>query len=390
MPLSDKEKKLLEETLGHDIVEEAFGQVDSIITIDKQQAAQGIEQDVIIRGKQLRVKIPAGIKSGTKIRLRGARLAVDNIPGNLLIQVKVVRGLKTTDRPTKMNWFKKHLNWTFVSGLTVSWIVGCLPLLIYIILQPDTTNEIISNILGYLVLVVVISVRFILGSWVLNNKGRNLWWLLILLIPFGEITILMLKNELQLATYHAKLEKMNVSTPSSESKIWKMKIVIGVLVVVVIALVGVFVPIMTVSEPLSYQTTKLVKKEQLDPELRSAILSTVAFSTNQNAISKALMQANQQFLVIYISVRNTDIASGIFNVHIVFLTPTGDQYKDAKDITLSLKPGELQEAKYGVSDIMDADKGQLYDIDKLSYDYKVIPTIKYIKVPIFNWVLSKQ
>lgn len=39
------------------------------ITITKDQAARGLQKDLIRRGKKLRVKIPAGIKSGMRVRL---------------------------------------------------------------------------------------------------------------------------------------------------------------------------------------------------------------------------------------------------------------------------------------------------------------------------------
>jgi len=40
-------------------------------------------------GKRLRVKIPAGIKSGMKVRLRHARQVTDRQPGDIIIQVKI-------------------------------------------------------------------------------------------------------------------------------------------------------------------------------------------------------------------------------------------------------------------------------------------------------------
>lgn len=59
------------------------------ITITKEQAAQGIEKDLTRRGKTLKVKIPVGIKSGMKVKLRNARQITDGQPGDILIQVKV-------------------------------------------------------------------------------------------------------------------------------------------------------------------------------------------------------------------------------------------------------------------------------------------------------------
>lgn len=59
------------------------------ITITKDQAARGLEKDLVRRGKKLRVKIPAGVKSGMKVRLRNARQMTNGQPGDILIQVKV-------------------------------------------------------------------------------------------------------------------------------------------------------------------------------------------------------------------------------------------------------------------------------------------------------------
>jgi len=64
-------------------------QVRYEITITKEQAAKGMEKDLARRGKKLRVKIPAGIKSGTKVRLRNARRITDGQPGDIIILVKV-------------------------------------------------------------------------------------------------------------------------------------------------------------------------------------------------------------------------------------------------------------------------------------------------------------
>ncbi|GAI47151.1 unnamed protein product, partial [marine sediment metagenome] len=40
-------------------------------------------------GKTLRVKIPAGAKSGAKVRLRNARQITDGQPGDIMILVNV-------------------------------------------------------------------------------------------------------------------------------------------------------------------------------------------------------------------------------------------------------------------------------------------------------------
>jgi hypothetical protein len=151
-----------------------------------------------------------------------------------------------------------------------------------------------------------------------------------------------------------------------------MKLIIGCLIAIVIVLILAFVPIMEFTyadaEPLSYQATELVKKEQrnLNPELT---------------------QAYEEILVAYVSVRNTDTVSGTFDVHIAFYTPTGHKY--AIDVTLQLSPDEQKEAKYGVSSVDANITGA--NIDELSWDYKVTPgrksVTKHKKGSIFEYLL---
>ncbi len=59
------------------------------ITITRDQAARGLEKDLTRRGKKLRVKIPAGVKTGSRVRLRNARQLTDREPGDIMIMVKV-------------------------------------------------------------------------------------------------------------------------------------------------------------------------------------------------------------------------------------------------------------------------------------------------------------
>ncbi len=59
------------------------------ITITAEQVAEGMEKDLMRQGKKLRVKIPAGVKSGTRIKLGGARRITDGQPGDIIILVRV-------------------------------------------------------------------------------------------------------------------------------------------------------------------------------------------------------------------------------------------------------------------------------------------------------------
>ena len=93
---SDSQRIIFEVPRGQNI-EEVFAQaqrrpsrnVNYEIALTREQATKGLEKDLIRRGKKIRVKIPAGVKNGTKIRLRNARQTTDGQAGDIIIQVKV-------------------------------------------------------------------------------------------------------------------------------------------------------------------------------------------------------------------------------------------------------------------------------------------------------------
>jgi len=78
-------------------LDEIFGQARRVqrqdvryeIVITKDQALRGLEKDLVRKGKKLKVRIPAGIESGVKVKLRNARQVTDGQPGDILIKVKV-------------------------------------------------------------------------------------------------------------------------------------------------------------------------------------------------------------------------------------------------------------------------------------------------------------
>lgn len=77
-------------------LEDIFGQaqppppeVRYEITISAEQAVKGLEKDLARHCKKLKVKIPAGVKDGTRVKLRNARQATDGQPGDIIILVRV-------------------------------------------------------------------------------------------------------------------------------------------------------------------------------------------------------------------------------------------------------------------------------------------------------------
>jgi curved DNA-binding protein len=59
------------------------------IAITREQAQKGLEKDLTRNGKRLRVKIPARVKTGTRIRLTNARYTTEGLPGDIYITVLV-------------------------------------------------------------------------------------------------------------------------------------------------------------------------------------------------------------------------------------------------------------------------------------------------------------
>jgi len=74
---------------------EIFGQarkpqeVHYEIAISRGEASQGVKKILKRRGKRLEVKIPAGVRTGSLVRLRNARQISDGLPGDILIKVIV-------------------------------------------------------------------------------------------------------------------------------------------------------------------------------------------------------------------------------------------------------------------------------------------------------------
>ena len=163
------------------------------------------------------------------------------------------------------------------------------------------------------------------------------------------------------------------------------KVTIGIIIVAVIALIVGFVPIMevtyTVTEPLSYQATNFVKKEQRQQE-PGRVETTISFSQDIEDVTAYLQAIYAQSPVGYVDVVNRDTVSGTFTVHFTFYS-LGDQY--SKDVTLYLKPDELGETKYQATSI-NANE------DEWSWEYKVTPDTKtvtnYKKVTLLEYLLQ--
>ena len=74
-----------------------------------------------------------------------------------------------------MNWFQRHLNWTYVLGWLLT-LVLCLILgFVMVMIDPNISDddlEVMGNLVGGVIMLVV-------SGWVIIQKGRSLWWLLL-------------------------------------------------------------------------------------------------------------------------------------------------------------------------------------------------------------------
>jgi len=76
-------------------LDEIFGQarrtqdVRYELAISQQEALQGVRKILKRRGKRLEGRIPAGVRTGSVVRLRNARQISDGSPGDILIKVIV-------------------------------------------------------------------------------------------------------------------------------------------------------------------------------------------------------------------------------------------------------------------------------------------------------------
>jgi curved DNA-binding protein len=59
------------------------------LAISPKEASQGVKKILNRKGKRLEVRIPAGVKTGSVIKLRHARQITDAAPGDILIRVTV-------------------------------------------------------------------------------------------------------------------------------------------------------------------------------------------------------------------------------------------------------------------------------------------------------------
>jgi hypothetical protein len=98
----------------------------------------------------------------------------------------------------KPNWFQRHLNWTFILSLLVFWGLtyggGLFTGFVLAIKDPYVTEDTLSSV-GLLVTIGILVCFLIpISAWILDQKGRSYWWLLMLFMSIGIIVFLCLEN----------------------------------------------------------------------------------------------------------------------------------------------------------------------------------------------------
>jgi curved DNA-binding protein len=60
-----------------------------VLAITPQEASQGTKKILTRKGKRLEVEVPAGVRTGSVVKLSHARQITDGVPGDILIQIAV-------------------------------------------------------------------------------------------------------------------------------------------------------------------------------------------------------------------------------------------------------------------------------------------------------------
>ena len=99
-------------------------------------------------------------------------------------------------QPKGLNWFQRHLNWTWVLPQLVLFIVA---MVVGYSIMMSAAGAMMSPTessfmlpftglvlwFGLIIPLLMMAAQFGIGAWVLKRKGRSLRWLLVFLIPSG-------------------------------------------------------------------------------------------------------------------------------------------------------------------------------------------------------------
>jgi len=100
--------------------------------------------------------------------------------------------VETIGAKGKMNWFRRHLNWTMV----LAWVI-CISLAAIFASGAEVALS-WGRLSGGLILLAIgcifVGLMWWATIWAIKQKGRSLLHLFWLLVPFGFIVLLVLKN----------------------------------------------------------------------------------------------------------------------------------------------------------------------------------------------------
>ena len=90
-----------------------------------------------------------------------------------------------------MNWFQRHLNWTWVLAYLLILVGAFMFGALMGILDPNVDEDavgVVAEIFGGIFIIIV-------SGWVIRQKGRSLWWLLTVPLLLGWGLPLWLENK---------------------------------------------------------------------------------------------------------------------------------------------------------------------------------------------------
>lgn len=100
---------------------------------------------------------------------------------------KIFTGASIPPKARELNWFYRHLNWTYILGYVVVLVLCFIAGFILGSIDPYVADEIL-DVVTYLISFIVM---LPMSIWVLKRKNRSLWWLLLA----GWLSPLWLRNK---------------------------------------------------------------------------------------------------------------------------------------------------------------------------------------------------
>ncbi len=88
---------------------------------------------------------------------------------------KLVTGTSTPPEAKELNWFYRHLNWTYILGYVLVLVLCFIAGLILGTIDPYVADETVDLVAYLIVFIVMLP----MSIWVLKRKKRSLWWLLL-------------------------------------------------------------------------------------------------------------------------------------------------------------------------------------------------------------------